>query len=263
MDWTAFATNASNIGSAFGNVGSAVGSLASGVASLFGNSGGTSLYKSAKLMKAQNTWQKRYDQWYLNNITKATALNEYPWKRRSLESAGFNPVLAYMSPNVSMPSAGSVPSANATQESRAQALVGAMEGFNNMQLVNAQTAKLRAETQDIENKPENLLISGLKGLFGFGNKDSSQVANQLGRLGNKFGMETITKLRNKLIKYSSAVNSVNNSSDTTGAYQLYVSNLDDEDLNVHFTKKELKIIEEAEKRAKGRTYNKPPKQFPI
>lgn len=124
----------------------ALGTLASGIGSFFGGSGGVSKYDTSEIMKFQNRMQQRYDKWYLNNITKATALNEYPWKRQSLESAGFNPVLAYMSPNVSTPSAGSVPSAPVQKESRAQALVGAMSGFMNLRQQGAAIENMNANT---------------------------------------------------------------------------------------------------------------------
>lgn len=259
-----------------GEIGAYVNSFAQGVGNvvatgkgLFGSSGGTSAYKTLLIDKYQRKrayqYQTKYDKWYLNNITRALDINQPSWQRKGLETAGYNPVLAYMSQAPS-PTAGSIggSNANAVTGNDAMAGVSLLEALNNQKLVNAQTTKLKAETNNIENKPENLFIEGLKGLFGLGNSNSGDVAYNIGKLSKKYGLNAVTKLKQKIIDYTSKVKSISEQSAPTNAFKVGISNYDNAELGVHFTKEELDIIEQAESMSRNKKhYNRPPSTFPI
>lgn len=141
------AVNWSGIAQGLGNFGSLLG----GIGSLFGATGGTSVGDSKKLMQIQEALQEHYLRNYYTNA------------RQSLESAGYNPMLAYMN-TIS----GGQTNANATEGNevgqRAQAIANLLQyGVAKSQIenTNAQTAKVRAETLTEAERPELIRMQAI------------------------------------------------------------------------------------------------------
>lgn len=106
-----------------------IASSAASVAGLFGKSGGTSVWKSMKLQEHQEALQERYLRNYYTNA------------RQSLESAGYNPMLAYMNSI-----GGGSASAMATDGNEVGQRASAMQNLLQNRVLGSQIANTNANT---------------------------------------------------------------------------------------------------------------------
>lgn len=133
VNWSGIASNLGNVGKFLGGIGS-----------LFGHTGGTSVKDSAKLMAFQEALQEKYLKNYYTNA------------RQSLESAGYNPMLAYMN-SISGGQTNATAQYGNDVGQRAQGIANLINyavAGSQIENTNANTTKQLAEAQTEAERPE-------------------------------------------------------------------------------------------------------------
>lgn len=131
------------------------------------------------------------------------SLKQSPTAQRiGLEEAGYNPMLAYQ--NQTYPTSFTGGNVNSTMGSD---VASAMNSITQAKLADAQANKLIAETENIGNTPTDLILNGLKGLFGFGSGVSNnEMAQSLGGSLAKMSKPLRDKLMNFGGQFSNNIN---------------------------------------------------------